>query len=79
MTPFDATVYVRGAMTLHALRGEIGDEDFFRTLREYLSRYAGGNATTADFVEVAEEVSGQELDQLFNAWLYDKVPPAPPR
>ena len=77
--PFDATVYVRGAMTLHALRGEIGDEAFFQTLREYLSRHAGGNASTADFVEVAEEVSGQELDQLFEAWLYDEVPPAPPR
>ena len=66
-------------MTLHALRGEIGDEAFFQTLREYLSRYAGGNASTADFVEVAEEVSGQELDQLFEAWLYAEAPPAPPR
>ena len=77
--PFAATVYVRGAMTLQALREEVGDEAFFATLREYLSRYAGGNASTSDFVEVAEEVSGQELDQLFEAWLYDEVPPAPPR
>ncbi len=77
--PFDATVYVRGAMTLHALRDEVGDEAFFITLREYLSRYAGGNATTSDFLEVAEEVSGRELEQLFQAWLYAEVPPAPPR
>ena len=77
--PFDATVYLRGAMTLQALREEVGDEAFFLTLREYLSRHAGGNASTADFVEVAEEVSGQELDQLFEAWLYAEVPPAPPR
>ena len=77
--PFDATVYLRGAMTLHALRGEVGDEAFFLTLREYLSRYGGGNASTSDFVEVAEEVSGQELGQLFEAWLYAEVAPPPPR
>ena len=76
--PFTAAVYVRGAMTLHALRGEIGDDAFFRTLREYLSRHAGGNASTSDFVEVAEQVSGQDLDDLFQAWLYADVPPAPP-
>ncbi len=77
--PFTAAVYIRGAMTLHALRGEIGDEAFFRTLREYLSRHAGGNASTSDFVEVAEQVSGQDLDALFQAWLYADVPPAPPQ
>ncbi len=26
--PFEAAVYIRGAMTLHALRGGIGDETF---------------------------------------------------
>ena len=77
--PFTAAVYVRGAMTLHALRGEIGDDAFFRTLRQYLSRHAGGNASTSDFVEVAEQVSGQDLDDLFQAWLYADVPPAPPQ
>ena len=76
--PFEASVYIRGAMTLHALRGEIGDEAFFLTLREYLSRHARGNASTSDFVEVAEEVSGQNLDELFDAWLYADTPPAPP-
>ena len=76
--PFTAAVYIRGAMTLHALRWEIGDEAFFRALRQYLSRHAGGNASTSDFVEVAEQVSGQDLNDLFDAWLYAEVPPAPP-
>ena len=78
--PFDAAVYIRGAMTLHALRVEIGDEAFFGTLREYVSRHAGGNVSTTDFVEVAEDISGSDLDALFDAWLYgETAPPLPER
>ena len=75
---FDRANYVRGAMVLHALRGEIGDEAFFRVLREYVARHAGGNVTTADFIAVAEEIAGRDLDALFDAWLYAELtPPAP--
>ena len=75
---FAFTIYVRGALVLHALRGEIGDEAFFRVLREYVARHAGGNVTTADFVAVAEEIAERDLDALFDAWLYaEKIPPPP--
>ncbi len=76
--PFSGAVYERGAMALHALRGEVGDEAFFRTLREYVSRHAGGNVTTADFVAVAEEVAEKDLDGLFDSWLFDETTPPPP-
>ena len=75
---FSGAVYNRGAMVLHALRGEVGDEAFFRTLREYVSRHAGGNVTTEDFIAVAEEVTGKDLGSLFDAWLYDEATPSPP-
>ena len=75
---FNASVYRIGAMTLHALRLTIGDADFFETLRTYVARFGGGSATTDDFIGVAEEVSGVELDDLFEAWLYgDTVPRFP--
>lgn len=67
---FNSGVYVRGALTLHALRLAVGDETFFKTLKTYYERYQFGNASTADFIAVAEEVSGQSLDDLFDAWLY---------
>jgi aminopeptidase N len=71
-------VYYRGALTLHALRLTIGDDAFFRTLKTYQARYKYGNATTADFIAVAESESGQSLADFFNAWLYDPiVPPLP--
>ena len=67
---FNGTVYQRGALVLVALRDEIGDDTFFETLRTYANRYAYSNATTGNFIAVAEEVSDQSLDALFEAWLY---------
>jgi len=68
---FTASVYLRGGMLLHALRLEIGDETFKRLLPTYFSRFSDGNATTTDFVAVAEEVAGAQLDDLFDRWLND--------
>ena len=75
---FNASVYRIGAMTLHALRLTVGDEAFFETLRTYFARYNESAATTADFIVVAEEVSGQDLGDLFDQWLYgDGIPEFP--
>jgi aminopeptidase N len=55
----------------------VGDDAFFRTLKTYAQRYKYSNASTAEFIAVAEEQSGKQLDNLFNAWLYDPdLPPA---
>lgn len=75
---FNGGVYQRGALTLHALRQEVGDAAFFAILRTFATRFAYGNATTAQFISVAEELSGLELDDLFDAWLYEpELPPLP--
>ncbi|MCB0094904.1 MAG: M1 family metallopeptidase [Caldilineaceae bacterium] len=75
---FNRVVYERGALTLHALRMTVGDDLFFQILQTYANRFAYGNASTADFIALSEEISGQELDDLFNAWLYeDPLPDIP--
>ena len=68
-------MYQRGALVLVALRDEIGDDAFFVTLRTYADRYAKGNATTEDFIAVAEETSGHDLTDLFATWLYGQELP----
>lgn len=67
----DGAVYGRGALTLHALRLQLGDELFFDILREWTDRYYHNLATTDDFVALAEELSGAELDQFFDVWLFN--------
>jgi aminopeptidase N len=69
-------VYRRGAMTLQALRTTIGDEKFFALLKEWPARKKFGNASSSEFEAVAEEVSGQDLDALFDTWLHSTGKPA---
>ncbi len=75
----NTSVYLRGAWTLHALRLEVGDDAFFKTLTAYAQRHQYGNVTTADFIAVAEATSGQDLSDLFDAWLYQDVVPDVPQ
>ena len=67
---FDNAVYFRGAMAVHALRQEVGDRDFFRILRAWTTRRAGGNGTIPQFIRLAERISGEQLDDLFEVWLF---------
>jgi aminopeptidase N len=59
-------VYQRGGMALQALRNVIGDAGFWELL----------NGSTEEFEALAEEVSGQDLDTFFQAWLHAKQKPA---
>lgn len=75
---FDSAVYLRGAWTLHALRLKIGDELFFELLKTFATRYQYSNATTDEFIALAEEISGETLGDFFQAWLFEiEVPDVP--
>ena len=54
---FSNSVYDRGAMTLHALCVEVGDATFFRILRDWFAEHKYANATTADFIALAQRDS----------------------
>ncbi len=73
---FDDRVYKRGALTLHAMRGEIGDAAFFGVLRGFARRFRHQSVTTADFETLIGEVTGRRLDAFFDAWL--RRPALPP-
>ena len=74
---FSSRVYDKGAWVLHMLRHHIGDDAFFGSLRAYFDdpRYANGNATTEDFRDVCEAVSGQDLHPFFQDWIYGEYYP----
>lgn len=75
---FQLTVYVRGAMTLQALREAIGDDDFFTVLRTWIDEHRDDVASTQDLIDLAERVSGDQLDELFAEWLYAPTRPRLP-
>ncbi|MFD0968577.1 M1 family metallopeptidase [Plantactinospora endophytica] len=76
---FSESVYQRGGMTLHALRVTVGDAPFFKILQTWAAEKKDANASTDEFVALAERISGQQLDALFDAWLYGTKRPAQPK
>jgi aminopeptidase N len=68
---FNGGVYQLGGLLLADLREEIGDEAFFTLLKAYASEYADANASTEDFIALAEQISGRDLSEFFQVWLYE--------
>lgn len=62
--------YQKGSWILHMLRGMLGDELFWKGISQYYEKYMNRNCTTADFRAVMEAVSGKDLKQFFDQWLY---------
>jgi aminopeptidase N len=62
-------------MTLQALREKIGDDAFFRILRNWTAEHAHANGTTEQFIDLAQRISGQDLSAFFQAWLYTTTKP----
>jgi aminopeptidase N len=66
---FGYEAYNKGALAVHALRQEMGDEAFFSGLRRYFELYGGGVASDAEFKAVMETAAGISLDGFFAAWI----------
>jgi hypothetical protein len=75
---FGSQVYSRGAMTLEALRTSIGAADFAEVMEQWQEQYAGTSKRTTDFIALAEEISGRDLDEFFETWIYTTGKPAWP-
>ncbi|RFS82450.1 M1 family peptidase [Actinomadura spongiicola] len=74
-TMFNDRVYNGGALMVQFLREKIGDEHFLTLLRTWLKQHKYGNAETKQFTDLAEKISGQDLDAFFKDWLYSPIKP----
>lgn len=72
---FDSRAYPKGASVIHMLRHRLGDDVFWRGIKEYLTRYAHKSVETSDFRQVLENVSGRSLERFFHDWT--QTPGAP--
>jgi len=74
---FDARLsYSKGAMVLHSLRGEMGDEAFFAGIKNYYNKFGNGYATTTDFRLEMEAEADTTLTEFFNDWIYGEGYPS---
>jgi hypothetical protein len=61
-------VYEKGATFLEELRRAMGDEAFFRAMREIVDTYRFGIATTDGVLAIFEANAGQQLDAIYDEY-----------
>lgn len=72
---FGPSVYVRGAMTLEALRLKIGTQPMLHILHRWAQAHRYGSGTIKGFIALAEKISGRNLEPFFQRWLYQRGKP----
>jgi aminopeptidase N len=63
-----ASPYSKGSSILHMLRMTLGDEDFFKGVKLYVSRRQFQTAETSDLRTAFEDASGRNLEKFFWQW-----------
>ncbi|MGB7875818.1 MAG: M1 family aminopeptidase, partial [Anaerolineales bacterium] len=61
-------VYLDGAYFLEDLRVRMGDQVFYRFLKDYASRYSNKRVTGADFFAVVRENTNANIDDLIQIY-----------
>jgi aminopeptidase N len=72
---FAVSTYVRGAMTLQALRDKIGTQDLLRIMRTWATEHRHGHGDIEEFISLADEISGEHLRGFFHRWLFQRGKP----
>jgi aminopeptidase N len=67
-----AVTYSKAALFLDRLRAAMGDRAFWRGLRSYTRRHAGGVATSQDFQRALAAATTKDLSALFDEWVYGR-------
>jgi aminopeptidase N len=78
-------IYNKGSLVMHTLRGLIGDDAFFRAVREEVygtpdprpGNFTPRYGTTPEFMAIVKRASGRDLDWFFQAYLYQKATARP--
>jgi aminopeptidase N len=65
-----AFIYNKGGWVLHMVRGQLGDARFWRAIQHYTKKFSFQTATTGDFVQAISESTGQDLEWLFDQFVY---------
>jgi hypothetical protein len=69
---YRAMVYWKASLMYRALQYVVGEETFDRILAEYYARWKLKHVNEQRFIDVCEEVSGQDLDWFFGQWLHSR-------
>ncbi|HZS25738.1 MAG TPA: M1 family aminopeptidase [Candidatus Angelobacter sp.] len=66
---FQSLVTDKGGMIFHMLRWVIGDAAFDKTMKDFMTEFAGKSVSINDFQSVAEKNHGDKLTAFFSQWV----------
>jgi aminopeptidase N len=67
---FDTYAYPRAGAVLHMLRTYLGEDNWWRSINHYLTKYAHQPVQTEQFRIAIEETTGQPMEWFFDEWVY---------
>lgn len=67
---FDHHLYEKGALVLHMLRYLLGDQDFWSSMRQYVTANRHQVVETVDLERAIETATGRNLQAFFQQWVY---------
>ncbi len=65
-----ARIYQKGSVVIDMLRYVLGDDEFKRVIKYYLTKHSYENVETNDLYQAVQDVLGQSPDWFFEQWLY---------
>lgn len=71
-----STTYNKGGAVVHMLREQVGNENFWKGINAYLTRYRFAPVESTDLRRSMEEASGQDLKWFFDQWVYGAGAPS---
>ena len=75
--PPRGVTYFRGALVLHTLRVDLGEDAFWTAVRSYLHNRAWKGARTENLRAAMEAASGKDLRKFFETRIYAIAPSDP--
>ena len=73
----DQHLLPRPALMWNELRRELGDDEFYRIARSWLSAHDNTSVTREQIFEHWESETGRELSRFFDAWITGRTTPKP--
>ena len=67
---YHGMVYFKASLVLETLRNYLGEEKMDEVMKEYFRRYKFKHPKTSDFIQVVNEVTGEDLTFLFEQLLF---------
>jgi aminopeptidase N len=66
-----------GAVMLDGLNRMVGEKTFRAIESTFFEKFRNRSATTQDYIDVANAVSGKDFTEYINSWIYGKTTPIP--